>query len=103
MGLTMQKKKAVTRQLRSRCLKAGRKEKSAILDEIHPDYWLQKPEIHTRLLESEALSPGVRTELTRLCGLYNPVQLQHNVNNAIPVLREAVAAQFPSPGKEPAA
>jgi hypothetical protein len=33
-----------------------------------------------RLLESEALSPEVKAELTRLCALYNPVQLQHNVN-----------------------
>jgi hypothetical protein len=30
----MQEKKAVTRQIRSRYLKAGRKEKSAILDEF---------------------------------------------------------------------
>jgi hypothetical protein len=34
MGLTMQEKKAVARQVRSRCLKAGRKEKPAILDEF---------------------------------------------------------------------
>jgi hypothetical protein len=34
MGLTMQEKKAVTRQVRSRCQKAGRKENSAILDEF---------------------------------------------------------------------
>jgi hypothetical protein len=33
MGLTMKEKKAVTRQVRSRYQKAGRKEKSAILDE----------------------------------------------------------------------
>jgi hypothetical protein len=34
MGLTMKEKKAVTRQVRSRYRKAGRKEKSAILDEF---------------------------------------------------------------------
>ncbi|MDR0377868.1 MAG: transposase family protein [Spirochaetaceae bacterium] len=34
MGLTMQEKKAVTRQVRSRYQKAGRKEKSAVLDEF---------------------------------------------------------------------
>jgi hypothetical protein len=34
MGLTMKKKKTVTRQVRSRYQKAGRKEKSAILDEF---------------------------------------------------------------------
>jgi hypothetical protein len=53
--------------------------------------------------ESEALPPEARTELTRLCGLYNPVQLQHNVNKAVLVLREAVAAQSSSSGREPAA
>jgi hypothetical protein len=53
------------------------------------------------LLESEALSPEV--ELRRLCGLYNPVQLQHTVNKAILALREAVASQSPSSGREPAA
>jgi hypothetical protein len=34
MGLTMQEKEAVARQVRSRYQKAGRKEKSAILDEF---------------------------------------------------------------------
>jgi hypothetical protein len=34
MGLTMKEKQAVTRQVRSRYLKAGRKEKPAILDEF---------------------------------------------------------------------
>jgi hypothetical protein len=58
---------------------------------------------YQRLLESEALPPGVKVELTRLCGLYNPVQLQHNVNKAILALREAVAAQSSSSGREPAA
>ena len=58
---------------------------------------------YQRLLESDALSPEVKAELTRLYGLYNPVQLQHNVNKAILALREALAAQ-PSPsGREPAA
>ncbi|MFP3090347.1 transposase, partial [Treponema sp. TIM-1] len=56
-----------------------------------------------RLLESEALPPEVKAELTRLCGLYNPVQLQHTVNKAVLALREAVAAQSPSSGREPAA
>jgi hypothetical protein len=54
-------------------------------------------------LEGEALSPEVKAELTRLCALYNPVQLQHNVNRAILALREAVAALSPSSGREPAA
>jgi hypothetical protein len=58
---------------------------------------------YQRLLESEALPPAVKAELTRLCGLYNPVQLQHNVNKAILALREAIAAQPPSSGREPAA
>ncbi|MDR0377644.1 MAG: hypothetical protein LBH70_07615 [Spirochaetaceae bacterium] len=53
------------------------------------------------LLESEA--PEVKAELTRLHGLYNPIQLRHHVNTAILALREAVAAQPSSPGKEPAA
>jgi hypothetical protein len=48
------------------------------------------------LLESEVLSHGVKAELTWLCGLYNPVQLQHNVNKAVPALREAVACPAPS-------
>ena len=39
---------------------------------------------YQRLLESEALPPGVKAGLTRLCGLYNPVHLQHNVNKASP-------------------
>jgi hypothetical protein len=56
-----------------------------------------------RLLESEALSPEVTAELTRLYGLYNPVQLQHNVNKAILTLREAIAVQSPSSGRKPAA
>jgi hypothetical protein len=47
---------------------------------------------YQRLLESEALPPEVKAELTRLCGLYNPVQLQHHVNKAILALREAIAA-----------
>ena len=34
-----------------------------------------------------------KAELIRLCGLYNPVRLQRNVNKAILALREAVAAQ----------
>jgi hypothetical protein len=54
-------------------------------------------------MESEALSPEVKAELTRLCALYNPVQLQHNVNKSILALREAVAAQSSSSGREPAA
>jgi hypothetical protein len=56
-----------------------------------------------RLLESEALSPEVKTELTRLCGLYNPGQLQHNVNKAVLALREAVAARSLPSGRKPAA
>jgi hypothetical protein len=56
-----------------------------------------------RLPESEALPPGVKAELARLCGLYNPVQLQHHVNKAILASREAVAAQSSSSGREPAA
>jgi hypothetical protein len=43
-------------------------------------------------MESEALPPGIKAELTQLCGLYNPVRLQHNVNKALLTLREAVAA-----------
>jgi hypothetical protein len=34
MGLTMQEKKSLTMQVRSRYLKAGRKEKSAVLNEF---------------------------------------------------------------------
>jgi hypothetical protein len=45
----------------------------------------------------------VKAELIRLYGLYNPVQLQHNVNKAILALREAVAAQSSSSGRDPAA
>jgi hypothetical protein len=58
---------------------------------------------YQRLLESEALQPEVKTELTRLYGLYNPVQLQHTVNKAILALREAVAARSPSSQRNPAA
>ena len=58
---------------------------------------------YQRLLESDALSPEVKAELTRLYGLYNPVQLQHNVNKAILALREAIAAQSLPPGRKPAA
>jgi hypothetical protein len=56
-----------------------------------------------RLLEGEALPPEEKAKLTQLCALYNPVQLQHNVNKAIPALQEAVAALSPSSGREPAA
>jgi hypothetical protein len=56
-----------------------------------------------RLLESEALSPEVKAELTRLGGLYNPVHLQHNVNKAILALREALAARSLPPERKPAA
>jgi hypothetical protein len=58
---------------------------------------------YQRLMESDALSHGVKAELTRLCALYNPVQLQHNVNKAVLALREAVAAQSSSSGREPTA
>jgi hypothetical protein len=58
---------------------------------------------YRRLLESEALPPEVKVELVRLCGLYNPVRLQHNVNKAVLTLREAVAAQSSSSGREPTA
>jgi hypothetical protein len=58
---------------------------------------------YRRLLESEVLSSGVKAELTRLCGLCNPVRLPHTVNRAILALREAVAAQPPSSGRHPAA
>jgi hypothetical protein len=58
---------------------------------------------YQRLLESDALSPEVKAELTRLYGLYNPVQLQHNVNQAILALREAIAAQASPSGRKPAA
>jgi hypothetical protein len=57
---------------------------------------------YQRLMESEALPPEVKAELARLCGLYNPVRLQHHVNRAILALREAIAAQSPSSGREPA-
>jgi hypothetical protein len=56
-----------------------------------------------RLLESDALPSEVKAELSRLYGLYNPVRLQHNVNKAVLALREAVTAQSPSSGREPAA
>jgi hypothetical protein len=58
---------------------------------------------YPRLLEGEALSPEAKAELTGLCALYNPVQLQHNVNKAILALREAIAARSLPSGREPAA
>jgi hypothetical protein len=58
---------------------------------------------YQRLLESEALSPEVKAELTRLCELYNPVQLPQNGNKAILALREAIVARSHSTGREPAA
>ncbi|MDR0760925.1 MAG: hypothetical protein LBF74_12610 [Treponema sp.] len=58
---------------------------------------------YQRLMESEALPSEVKTELTRLCGLYNPVRLQYNVNKAVLALREAIAARYFSSGREPAA
>jgi hypothetical protein len=58
---------------------------------------------YQRLMESEALSSEVKAELIRLYGLYNPVRLQHNVNEAVLALREALAVQSPSSGREPAA
>jgi hypothetical protein len=57
---------------------------------------------YQRLLESEALLPEVKAELTRLCGMYNPVQLQHTVNKAVLALREAVAARSLPAGRKPA-
>jgi hypothetical protein len=56
-----------------------------------------------RLLESDALLPAVKAELTRLYGLYNPVQLQYTVNKAVLALREALAARSLPPGRTPAA
>jgi hypothetical protein len=44
---------------------------------------------YQRLLESETLPPEAKAELSRLCGLYNPVLLQHTVNKAVLALREA--------------
>jgi hypothetical protein len=41
-----------------------------------------------RLQESEALPSEEKAELSRLYGLYNPVELQHNVNKAVLALRE---------------
>jgi hypothetical protein len=58
---------------------------------------------YQRLLESDTLPPEAKAELTRLYGLYNPVQLQHTVNKAILALREAVAAQSLPSGRKPAA
>jgi hypothetical protein len=58
---------------------------------------------YQRLLESEALSPEVKAELTLLYGLYNPVQLQQDVNKAVLALREAIAARSLPAGREPAA
>jgi hypothetical protein len=58
---------------------------------------------YKRLMESEALPSEIKVELIRLCGLYNPVQLQHNVNKAVLALREAIAARSSSSGKERAA
>jgi hypothetical protein len=58
---------------------------------------------YQRLLESADLPPETKVELTRLCGLYNPVHLQHTVNKAILALREAVAARSLPPGRKPAA
>jgi hypothetical protein len=55
---------------------------------------------YQRLLKSEALSHGVKAELTRLCALYNTVQLQHTVNKAILALREALTAQSSSSREE---
>jgi hypothetical protein len=55
------------------------------------------------LLESGVLSSVVKAELPRLYRLYNPVQLPRTVNKAILALREAVAAQSPSSGRNPAA
>jgi hypothetical protein len=51
---------------------------------------------YQRLMESDALSSEVKTELLRL---YNPISLQHNGNKAILALREAVAARLPSDSK----
>jgi hypothetical protein len=58
---------------------------------------------YQRLLESDALPTEVKAELTRLYGLYNPVQLQHTVNKAILALREAIVARSPSSERNPAA
>ena len=55
-----------------------------------------------RLLESDALPPEVKAELSRSYGLYNLVQLQHNVKKALLALREALAAQTTPSGREPA-
>jgi hypothetical protein len=56
-----------------------------------------------RLLESEALPPEVKAELTGLYGLYNPVQLPRTVNKAVLALREALAGQPLPSGRTPAA
>jgi hypothetical protein len=58
---------------------------------------------YQRLLESDALSPEVKAELTLLCGLYNPVQLQQDINKAVLALRETVAARSLPDGREPVA
>ncbi|MDR2393376.1 MAG: hypothetical protein LBD93_04385 [Treponema sp.] len=55
--------------------------------------------LYQRLMESDALSCGVKAERSRL---YNPVRLQYHVNKAVLALREAVAARLSS-DSEPAA
>ncbi|MDR1072416.1 MAG: hypothetical protein LBL45_01920 [Treponema sp.] len=44
---------------------------------------------YQRLRESEAPPLESKAELTLLCGMYNPVQLQRNVNKSVLALREA--------------
>jgi hypothetical protein len=58
---------------------------------------------YQRLLESGELSAEVKAELRRCYGLYNPIQLQQNVNKALLALREVLPLKSASSGKEPAA
>jgi hypothetical protein len=45
---------------------------------------------YTRLMESDVLSQNVKAELSKSYALYNPVLLQHNVNELVIALRDAV-------------
>jgi hypothetical protein len=45
---------------------------------------------YQRLMESEELDKSVKDSLTKLCALYNPVILQHDVNVAVVKLRESL-------------
>jgi hypothetical protein len=76
MGLTMKEKQAVTREYAPRYQQAAKKEKQAL-----PDEFTRLTGYHRKYKDTPKVP----------CALYNPVELQQNVNRANLRLRQRLA------------